>query len=618
MNTKCVKPVIYYAFRCLLMFVLAFSCFPVNIFANDQSVYWEIQNRFRLIKDSESEATLFKVAKIADFLEGYTSFGGRKDAESRISLVNNIVSSNRFGFPKMPDTHYDQKAQRYDVNYVRHPEAWRIVVGVHNAPPEANCDWSLDNKPVHGVGTCDQYLLDDPVGKGKHELLVRLNGTALPKQTIEARDILVVGMGDSYSSGEGTPDVPAKKGFWGWLSSAPEWLDQQCHRSLLGWQSLIAARIAAEDKHLSVTFVSRSCSGAEVRNISTPCDSKLPKSKEGGCYAGIESPLFKSNTGKYGEYLPPQIEHLREDLCTNIINGECSEIRYPDLVLMSIGGNDAHFGEVIEEILTSKEDDIKGFKKYIEKKGEDGINQLKISYPKMLNRLYDVKKGFGPNTHVVLANYPNPTFRDKQLLCGISQDPKSFEKFRHITNGILRLAVGKENQPKLILLTDDFIHHITGNVKNTPEEAIKNNKHSGLRQIGIGLQCMVNGDVAWTDVDPSKIAVEKKDECRKYWGSSGFLKVPPLGKLNIVYLRNSTEEALQLPGFEFNGYCRPEEDANGAWINTVEDSLSKQHTHNGGVHPNIYGQMFYVKRVWPTVNALKEKWRSDNWQNEKK
>ena len=99
--------------------------------------------------------------------------------------------------------------------------------------------------------------------------------TLLDEKGIEAK--LIVGLGDSFASGEGNPDYPTvfydKKSVNDeWFMSenidvvdkSVEWWDRTCHRSLLSWQSLYALRESMVDNHRVIKFASFACSGAEI------------------------------------------------------------------------------------------------------------------------------------------------------------------------------------------------------------------------------------------------------------------------------------------------------------------------------------------------------------------
>lgn len=111
--------------------------------------------------------------------------------------------------------------------------------------------------------------------------------------TIEVKDFVIVAIGDSFSSGEGNPDVPAildtahfqqpafdtdktrnreygfprRKGSNQRIAndSAAYWIDRRCHRSMYGAPTRAALALSfAGSRHHAITYINFSCSGAEV------------------------------------------------------------------------------------------------------------------------------------------------------------------------------------------------------------------------------------------------------------------------------------------------------------------------------------------------------------------
>jgi hypothetical protein len=124
------------------------------------------------------------------------------------------------------------------------------------------------------------------------------DGSVTPAENIAVKDLLVVGIGDSFASGEGNPEVPAlldrRNGISPYIKlsatdnnipdngqiiptrelssngkiasgTAARWLDPQCHRSIYSAQARTAIALALSgERHHAVTFVSYACSGAEI------------------------------------------------------------------------------------------------------------------------------------------------------------------------------------------------------------------------------------------------------------------------------------------------------------------------------------------------------------------
>lgn len=184
-------------------------------------------------------------------------------------------------------------------------------------------------------------------------------GTVLLSKTrdVRVRDLLIVVLGDSMSSGEGSPDVPVTAG------AKARWVDPQCHRSRWAPGALAAKAIEDMDPTTSVTFLSFACSGATI-DKTWPLEGKTfdayekedgTKSKGSGIlgwYLGIESPSSSGNSWDMPKYLaengkgvPSQIQQLKHAL-----NG-----RKIDTVIMSAGINDAGFSRMLATCVLFKE-----------------------------------------------------------------------------------------------------------------------------------------------------------------------------------------------------------------------------------------------------------------------
>jgi hypothetical protein len=115
--------------------------------------------------------------------------------------------------------------------------------------------------------------------------------------TVNPSDRLIIGFGDSFTSGEGNPERPArfkmKNGeamTWGNLprsygpkgvttsalpareadsltspdDSRAQWTDRWCHRSVYSWQIRSALDLALRDPQRSITILPYGCSGASI------------------------------------------------------------------------------------------------------------------------------------------------------------------------------------------------------------------------------------------------------------------------------------------------------------------------------------------------------------------
>lgn len=198
---------------------------------------------------------------------------------------------------------------------------------------------------------------------------------------IEIKEVVLVAMGDSYASGEGSPDRPAiypkratpSTNDWFMhsvaLSSTPEWLDRDCHRSLLSWPVLAALRVALENPDVVVKLHNVTCSGAEfldglftAQRKKLHDNERLQESRDGDG----KRPWFTPQPGD--RFLArSQVNAVREQLCHPSNNfedisvggfdrvaavGTCSELRLrPDALMLTAGGNDVHFAKAVMGLL---------------------------------------------------------------------------------------------------------------------------------------------------------------------------------------------------------------------------------------------------------------------------
>ncbi len=188
------------------------------------------------------------------------------------------------------------------------PSRWRVSF-FGSGCSAGTVEWTVDGQTY----TTDRCQLDATVPRLGHTVVTVKSGEASGTESFNLRDRLVLGIGDSLASGEGVPDRP--KGKDG--RTTPEWGDQQCHRSSRSHQALVAEHLQREQPQNSVTFVHLACSGAAF-------DQGLF-----GAYGGIEPSLG-----------PPVAGQL--DTFKQLSGG-----RIPDVVLLSIGVNHAHFGAVL-------------------------------------------------------------------------------------------------------------------------------------------------------------------------------------------------------------------------------------------------------------------------------
>lgn len=138
---------------------------------------------------------------------------------------------------------------------------------------------------------------------------------------IDANDTWIAVLGDSFASGEGNPMIPGQPvNDWKWLD------DDKCHRSIHAWPYRVFRRVAMVSRpgrHVFLSF--HACSGASI------------------------------SKGLLGPYKPMWFDGLVSKTLEPQINALADEIRAagrrPDVLLISAGGNDADFSEIVKDCL---------------------------------------------------------------------------------------------------------------------------------------------------------------------------------------------------------------------------------------------------------------------------
>ncbi len=191
--------------------------------------------------------------------------------------------------------------------------------------------------------------------------------------TIEARDVLIVGLGDSTASGEGNPIQPVALNDDGfcfrrvlgtdrqrfflpgrakanvvadcplpgeigdqrdqWEAANARWLFAPCHLSLYSYQARAAMALAIENPSLSVTYYPLACTGATIRE------------------GLLGSQLARERPKRAGRPFSARVSSQVEQLSSYLRMGENNPARRPDLIFLTVGGNDLEFSGLVADIL---------------------------------------------------------------------------------------------------------------------------------------------------------------------------------------------------------------------------------------------------------------------------
>ncbi len=214
------------------------------------------------------------------------------------------------------------------------------------------------------------------------------------RQPVVIRDHLIVSLGDSYAAGEGNPDVPGVHRFTfrpdslgptGVAAVRPEvWQDQRCHRSARSGPALAAKAVEDSDPHSSVTFLSFACSGALIGHL---VDRR---------YEGTE-PVR-------GQTLEPQVEAVRRALGLGSARGT----RTIDALMVSAGGNDMDFADIVEDCAANVDWPIYEDKNCVTDRGiEANLASLDGRYDRLAAAIRTRLPG---TARTVLSDYPAHVF----------------------------------------------------------------------------------------------------------------------------------------------------------------------------------------------------------------
>jgi hypothetical protein len=242
--------------------------------------------------------------------------GLKKDAPKILSDIDWILNS-RYRLPApgemgiSPLAGYNTTTHRYNDDYV-HPTKYGISLTLKLNTADGRgfgnykFKWQIDgilkqdsteNKFHFSIVTTKKTLFSGPISDLNHEfeLIPSLPCTGTFRVTvsvlendkeieslvkiIDPKDYLIIAIGDSFSSGEGDPDIYGKSlnpGHcdditWSELNSDPYtmsvpaiWIEELAHRSFKSPSSKVAAMLEDCDPHSSITFLNFACSGGKV------------------------------------------------------------------------------------------------------------------------------------------------------------------------------------------------------------------------------------------------------------------------------------------------------------------------------------------------------------------
>jgi hypothetical protein len=355
-------------------------------------IVWQVENPFRLFLDPADTklhaATWLSLpeAERGRSVSAAERLLGERHADGWAALTVAKTCWDRV---------HNRYACREKSDYIN-PKAHTILAEVRGLEDDeaVDCLWLTAPQGRGPRGTalklpCDTPVtLEIPYPNGAW-ISVEIGGRLIAETAAQVRDLFVVGIGDSFASGEGNPDVPvrfspdrtadygigsgktalsgypARVGDWSqigdkkFIEENARWHDQACHRSLYSHHLRAALQLAVEDPHRAVTFVGFACSGAETTfglflpyrgNEWVPHPPDLPQ-------ISAVADAQCAGTGAR-DYDLPEAYHINgriPELKGGLVLKKCDagKARKIDLLLLSIGGNDVGFARLVANAVLS-------------------------------------------------------------------------------------------------------------------------------------------------------------------------------------------------------------------------------------------------------------------------
>ncbi|MFC4297051.1 hypothetical protein ACFO0J_03225 [Castellaniella hirudinis] len=347
-------------------------------------VTWEVQNRFPLLSNTAFSDLVALTQANPD------------------QIARTIATADRSDFKFARNTAWFPEVQTYITRQVL---AETAHINAKTSLSGPSCQWELraqnGDLVAHVQAACAAEInIPQPLRLSQPYTLrvTQDESKASESADIQINPKLIIALGDSFASGEGNPDLPAKLNRTSkvpnhdWaivkehnvmptslIKRSAEWWDTNCHRSLRSWPALAALRQAIIDPHTVVQFASFACSGAEVIDgfllpQKNPPGMEPMKPIEGErnrnqwlrssqqnalarflCQGQeLQSTLVaqpKVLGGYFDTYYERRAGAAAENTTTRIT---CLDPRPVDTLMVQFGGNDTGFSGIVKWILYSE------------------------------------------------------------------------------------------------------------------------------------------------------------------------------------------------------------------------------------------------------------------------
>ena len=438
------------ALAALAVLTAAFGCAAPA--AAEPEIKWRVSNAFRFFTDA------------ADTEVQRATYESLTEDERRtpiLSAERALAERHADGWAASmwADACWDAAKNRHAcpaLNDYVNPKSHKIRAQVVDVPDSTSvdCTWLTAPKGGRKRGAsitvpCDTPVeLEIPYPAGA-TLSVEVGGRQIANTAAKVEDLFIVGMGDSFGSGEGNPDVPvrlspersadyglrskelaplagypARAGDWqkigdkSFIDENPRWLDQACHRSLYSHQLRAALQLGVEQPHRAVTFVGFACSGAETifgAFLRYKGHEWVPNPPELSQVSAVSAAQCGSHEAPAVDL--PEAYHMNgrlPELKGGLVLRKCeaANARKIDLVFMSLGGNDIGFSRLVANAVLADQSSLRSLGGWI---GQvEGLNEAQGQLDLLADRYKALNRAIHALMHVpwpesdrvILTAYP--------------------------------------------------------------------------------------------------------------------------------------------------------------------------------------------------------------------
>lgn len=372
----------------LILVLLSPVASAQTLTASNVQITWKVSNRFRFFRDP----SLFKMHENA--WRQYGSHmsersGGAEDQallyyNSSVLGTEHMLNDRRIPFTSIMrskfdwrgwaakgvnGTCWDAKARRHSacggIDKYLTPTSHQIELQLKplksgSLISEYNCEWRVGDAGVI-TAPCDETVTANLPYPAGASISVNVQGESRISIDAAVKDLLIVGFGDSFASGEGNPDIPVAmaenarsqslypKRAQNDATGSAQWMDQLCHRSLYSHQMRAALQVALENAHGAVTYLGYACSGAAVEKGILGPQAYVEYVRQNTSGTDITSKAI------FGNRKDTQLYWFLREMCLEGVQFDkgtwvCPSNHFRrnvDYVFLSIGGNDIGFSNLV-------------------------------------------------------------------------------------------------------------------------------------------------------------------------------------------------------------------------------------------------------------------------------